>query len=269
EEDGTTPKNLITVTGDRTKGTEATLFTGDSAIRSDKFVIDRQNDKFDSFGGAVAVMKAAAPVAPVQDKPPAAQDAGGLFKGISFDAGGNLHVQCEGEFRQDGAKHLVTITKNVMIRQRDVTAAPGQAPIEKRLLADEVTITLEDSPPPAAGTAAATPAEPFFSGKFKALDARGNVELVSPEQVVQCDRLLYEAPPKDSSLLQVDDPENDVRVYMREESGGTRVLCARKSLALDGATGMFAPGGRMVMLPYRRWAPAVRDKESSPGKRKE
>jgi len=161
-----------------------------------------------------------------------------------------------------------------VIRQPEDTGTPDKPPAMpppadkcRQLLADEVYITLQDAPapPPGAGPAAppATPAAPFFSGDFASMKCTGNVEVKTSDQFVQCDSLFYDKV-ADQSLLEVSDPENDVRVYMQEESGGSRVLCARKSLALDGKSGAFTPGGMLLIRPYSADKPAPLGKDSSP-----
>jgi hypothetical protein len=264
--DGAVTKNLITVSGSRAKGMKATLFMGGSAVRAEKFVIDRLTDTLQAFGGAVAVVKSPPPAKPAEPKPQTALDAGGLFTGISFSSGGSLFMQCDGEFRQDGASRQVVIKGNVLIRQ------PEQ---HLGLLADEVYISLQDAPT-AAPNAAGTPANQFFSGDLQSIDCHGNVELTCASgqgtqtagQLVQCDRLRYDGR-AEVSLLEMDDPANDVRIYLRQENGGTRILSARQSLRLDGNSGTFMPGGELVILPYRGTAPAPRGTGGSPARRKQ
>ena len=272
-QDGALTRDAITVTGSREKDAQATLFTGSSAVRSDKFIIDRLADTFRSFGGAVAVVKSPPPPptpsrggegaggGPAAPKPQAAQDAGAMFKGISFQGGGDLFIQCDGEFSKDAA-HRMTIKDRVLVRQVESGGAYSE------LLADEVYLTLADAAPDTGtSTAPGAPAGAFFSGDFKSLAGLGHVEIRSPDQLVECDRLDYDKE-KDVSVLRVDDPENDVRVYMKEPSGGTRILSARKSLEVDGSSGKFTPGGELVILPYRAKVPAARDKESSPARKR-
>lgn len=264
--DGQLTKNITTVVGSRARKIKATLFMEGSAIRSDKFVIDRVKNTFVSQGGAVAVVRNAQPNQPAQEKPDTAAGAKGLIKDISFDPGGTLFLQCDGEFSQDGATNTVTIRKNVLIRQ------PGGL----QLLADEVFLKLQDPPPPdpAAKTAAkpatpaasATPATGLFSGDLSSIDCRGGVEVTTNDQLIQCDRLFKDVV-KDVSLLEVNDPDNDVRVYLSDEAS-SRLLSVKKSLSLDGKTGTFQPGGLLLILPFRGTAPAPRDKNSSPARLK-
>lgn len=275
--DGQLSKNITTVIGSRARKIKANLFMEGSAIRSDKFIIDRVKNTFVSFGGAVAVVRNAQPDQPppaTPDKADTAAGAKGLIKDISFDPGGTLYVQCDGEFSQDGATNTVTIRKNVIIRQ------PGGL----RLLADNVFLTLQDPAPPApanatpgaaptpkpaapaAPAAAATPANGLFNGDLKSIDCRGTVEVTTNEQFIQCDRLFKDVV-EDKSLLEVNDPDNDVRVYLSDDSG-SRLMSVKKSLALDGKTGTFSPGGLLLILPFRASEPAPRDKDSSPARRK-
>ncbi|HEY3323613.1 MAG TPA: hypothetical protein VGP72_24375 [Planctomycetota bacterium] len=253
--DGTYTKNVTTVIGNRATHTKAMLFMEGSAVRSDKFIVDRVANTFVSFGGAVAVIQSPQPEQPVGPKTQAAEGAKGLIKDISLAPGGRMFIQCDGEFSQDGAAHTVTIKKNVLITQ------PGV-----RLLADEVYLTMDDPPPAPAGTQASTTPALFNNGELKQIDCRGAVELTTDDQLIQCERLLKDVK-NDTSLLEVSDPDNDVRVYLSQE-GGSRVLCVKKSLTLDGKTGTFKPSGMMLMLPFRANAPAPRDKASSPARGK-
>jgi hypothetical protein len=254
-------KNLITICGLRRNDKEATLFMGGTAIRADKFIIDRAGETFKALGGAVAVVKAAEGEKPV--KPPKAEAAGALFKGISFEPGGNLVIQCDGDFSQDGATRVVTIKKNVLICQPENGT---------QLFADEVRLLLEEAAPdqPAAGAAkpdaAESPAGALFEGKLKSIECLGGVEITTPEQLVQCDRFQHDVA-SEVTVLAVDDPENDVRIYIRDEAGN-QFLSAEKSLKIDGKSGRFEPGGMLLILPYRADAPAPRDKKSSPAKAK-
>ncbi|HYG74169.1 MAG TPA: hypothetical protein VEK08_04110 [Planctomycetota bacterium] len=254
--DGTLVKNVTTVIGSRAKRAKATLFMQGSAIRSDKFVIDVIKNTFSSFGGAVAVIRNAATAKTADAKPDTAQGAKGLIKDITFDPGSAFFVQCDGEFMQDGATNTVTIRKNVILRQPDL-----------QLLADEVVIKLKDDPSAANAGSVKTPAGDLFSGGLSSIDCRGAVELTTKDQLMQCDRLFRDVV-AEKSLLEMSDPENDVRVYLSQENGGSRLLSVRKSLTLDGKTGTFNPGGMLLMLPYRGAAPAARGKENSPARLK-
>ncbi|MFH0938170.1 MAG: hypothetical protein V1899_02675 [Planctomycetota bacterium] len=256
---GESQRKLITVTGSRKNETKATLFKGGSAIRADKFLIetlDGKTNNFRALGGAVAVFNA-----PPTDQPatatipsPAASKSDALIKGISFQTGAKLMLQCDGEFSQDQTGK-VTIRKNVILRQPDF-----------QLLADDVFLIMDDRSPTVV-TSKATSADDLFSGNLKTIECVGNVELTTSDQVVQCDRLLHNVQNETSALV-VDDPENDVRIYLADSSGGTRFMSVQKNLNLDGKTGAFKPGGMLLMLPYREKAPASRRKEDSPVQKK-
>jgi len=253
---GTTPgkmeKDVITISGSRRKGALATLIKGGSAARSEKFVIDRRNDNFVSLGGTVAVVKREGGEAPEAPKPQAAQDAGGLFQGISLQPGGNLFIQCDGDFAKDGTTNSIRVQKNVIVRQPGLT-----------LYADEVELMMD--------TAAATTAAPsgeLFTADPQKIRCTGNIEVIAQgSQWVQCDELEYDVKTQ-RSTLKMKDPENDIRIYMKDEGGGTRVLCVRGSLELDGKSGKFLPGGLMLMLPYSKAAPSGRARTESPAHRK-
>lgn len=272
--------NLIAVTGDRSRQIKATLHKPGSAVCADKFIIDERADTFRAFGGAVAVFKGP-PKTDADPKAPVVDDSKAIFKSIKFEQGGDLAIQCDGEFSKDGATHRVTLKKNVIVRQ------PGL-----QLFADEVYLTLDDPPSPAAApavpasgvapaadvkppvvadgkTPGANPADAppppsgLFSGDLKCMECFGTVELVNENQWVQCDHLFYDAPTEKSSL-QVSDPDNDVRIYLRQEDGGTKILSVKSSLEVDGKAGVYNPGGLMFMLPYKGKAPTGREKINSP-----
>ena len=190
-----------------------------------------------------------APFTPRPDagKPPAAQSAKGLSTGISFQPGSNIWIQCDGDFQLDGANHTGLITKNVIIKQ------PGM-----QLLADDVHLVMKDTPPAASS---------LFSGDLKSLDCLGNVEVITDDEFVHCDRLFHDVD-ADFSRMTMDDPENDVRIYRQEESGKTQLISAVKSLEVNTPTGEYKPGGVVFMIPYRHNIPAPRAKDCSPAHRK-
>lgn len=256
---GKMEKDLITISGSRRKQTLATLIKGGSAARAEKFSIDRRSDNFIALGGTVAVVKREGGDAPEAPKPQAAQDAGGIFQGISLQQGGNLFIQCDGDFAKDGVTNTIRVQKNVIVRQ------PGL-----QLFADEVELLMDA---PAAGAPASTTPAPVASGELFTADPQkirctGNIELIAQgSQWVQCDEMEYDVKTQ-RSILKMKDKDNDVRVYMKDEGGGSRVLCVRGSLELDGKSGTFKPGGMMVMLPYAKAAPTGRTKMESPAQRK-
>ena len=257
-----TALSRITVIG--AQDAKATLLKGGSELRANKFIIDEGADTFEAFGGTVAYIPASPPPPPLPGapKPPVKKPdspsggGGGMVKSMNFDPNGEQFIQCDGEFSKDGATHRVVIKENVLIIQ------PGL-----QLLADEVYITMEDPPAPPPGTVAPA-TDSLLPGEMKSLECRGVVDIITDEQWVQCDRLFLDVAADRKTLL-VDDPENDVRVYMHDEAGGgTKILSVQKSLDIDGKTGVYKPGGVMLILPYLEKVPTLRDKNRSPVRRK-
>lgn len=120
------------------------------------------------------------------------------------------------------------------------------------------------------GTKDTPPAAPdgndFFSSGLKSLECFGTVELVTDDKLIHCDQLKFDAK-NEVSLLEVEDVEDDVRVYIHGEDGTDKVLCARRSLLLDQKTGTFTPGGQLLMLPYKKASPMPRGRSNSPARR--
>ena len=92
------------------------------------------------------------------------------------------------------------------------------------------------------------------------------VELVMDDKLIHCDTLKFDGK-EESAEFDVDDPEDDVRIYNHGEDGSDKVLCARKSLGLDQKTGMFTPGGQMLILPFKAPAPYPRGRDNSPSRK--
>lgn len=259
-------KNIVTVIGNRKTGKKADVYKGGgSAVRSDKFIIDRVADNFIAFGGTVAVVKSETPPAPpaqTEPKPEAALGAGGLMGSINFQSGGNIFIQCDGEFVQSGVAHTVTADGNVLIRQPGLT-----------LLANNVLITLGDAAPPPANLtyppvpgAAAAPAAALFSGDLKAIECYGMVEMITDDKLIHADIMKFEAA-EEKTILDMLDAEDDVRVYMHGDDGNDKVMCARHNLLLEQKTGTFTPGGQMLILPYHKSQPAPRGAANSPSRK--
>jgi lipopolysaccharide export system protein LptA len=249
--DGKPLKDMITILGNRSRRVPATLIKGGSAARADKFVIDRITNTFMALGGALAVVKREGGDEVKEPKPQAAVDAGGLFSGISLQQGGNLFIQCDGDFVKDGATNVIRVRKNVLIKQ------PGL-----QLMADEVELEMDAQ---AAAPAGEGPVNgELFTADPSRIRCHGNIELIAQNaQWVQCDEMVYDVKSQ-RSTLSMKDKNNDVRIFMRDEGGGSRVLCVRNSLELDGNSGTFKPGGLMVMLPFYKDAPGPRTPDGSP-----
>lgn len=114
-------------------------------------------------------------------------------------------------------------------------------------------------PPPAPAS------NDFFSSGLKSLECFGMVELATDDKLIHCDTLKFDAK-NESSFLEMDDVEDDVRVYIHGEDGADKVLCSRKNLLLNQATGTFTPGGQLLILPYKMTAPTPRSRDKSPAR---
>ena len=261
-------KNIVTVIGNRKTGKKADVYKGGgSAVRSDKFIIDRVADNIISYGGTVAVVKSETPPATsalTGPKPEAALGAGGLIGSINFKSGGNIFIQCDGEFVQSGVAHTVTADGNVLIRQPGLT-----------LLANNVLITLGDAAPPQnplkkpgaeTAPAAAAPAAALFSGDLKAIECYGMVEMITDDKLIHADIMKFDAA-EEKTILDMLDADDDVRVYMHGDDGNDKVMCARHTLLLEQKTGTFTPGGQMLILPFHKSQPAPRGAANSPSRK--
>ena len=70
------------------------------------------------------------------------------------------------------------------------------------------------------------------------------------------------------TVLEMNDPEDDVRVYLHDDDGSTNVWLSRATLRLDEKTGTFTPGSQLLRLPYTQSGPAPRGAENSPARKK-
>ena len=272
-------RQLVTVIGNQHEKIKATAYMGGTAVRTEKFVSDQIANTFHAYGGAVVVVKP--PPDPAKANPPDAgkkqpdkpapppEAAGGnaMFKGITFQPGSSTWMQCDGEFLLNSADNTGTVSRNVIIKQ------PGM-----QILADDVQLVLAPPPPvdpnapkpPATGANGKPPASanPMFSGDLKSIDCIGNVEVTTDDQLIHCDRLFHDVD-KDSSVMTMNDPENDVRIYRQhDDAGATEVVTVVKSLDYDGKTGNFKPGGQLLILPFRKETATSREKASSPARNK-
>ncbi|MCX7804489.1 MAG: LptA/OstA family protein [Planctomycetota bacterium] len=106
----------------------------------------------------------------------------------------------------------------------------------------------------------AVPADPaasgghkgLFAGDLRRIDASGRVVVVTAEAMVECDRIRYNMF-KETIELDMDDPEKDVRIVLRDKGGKARLLLARGGLVYDRKQDRMTPrtGGAMRIVPYR------------------
>ncbi len=271
-------RQAVTMTGNAREKIKATAYMGGTAVRTEKFVSDQIANTFHAFGGSVIVVKpppdpnaAAAKagngalVLPKKDPKaaggaPAPAAGAPMVKGVTFEPGATTFMQCDGDFTLN-ADHTGILERNVIVKQ------PGM-----QILADQMFLVMsvpaEDPNAPKPPDGAPTKSGSLASGDLKSIDCQGNVEVMTDDQVIQCDRLFHEVE-HDTSVMTMTDPESDVRIYRpHDETGKSEVVTVLKSLDYDGKSGTFKPGGRLLILPYRKEVSAARDKESSPAWRK-
>jgi lipopolysaccharide export system protein LptA len=257
-------QNTVIVWGQRENHTPAVLWQGQSAVRSERFVIDALNNNFQAYGGVVARVNLPAP----SDAEPKPEAAGGaaLMPGFSLTASGKLGLQCEGDFEFDGGSGLLRATQNVLLHQEGM-----------QIVSDSLVLALQQPPkpddpknPPAPDQVKTRDADKdkdkakpddaksgLFSGNVQSVECGGRVELVTPTQVVHCDRLFYNMV-EDQAFLDMARPEDVVRIYLKEPAGGTKILEVAERLDYNGKTGVFEPRRRMMLKPYQDKVPLPR-----------
>lgn len=114
------------------------------------------------------------------------------------------------------------------------------------------TPTDPKAPPADPKTAApgSSPAPAGF-GAVKSVEAFGHIEISTPTQYVHCDKFFYEMA-TDHLRLEMLDPVDEVRVYMHDDSGATKILRVIRQLDYDSDKGLFTPGGRVLMVPFKQ-----------------
>ena len=143
------------------------------------------------------------------------------------------------------------------------TGSNGSAP--RTPPAKPATPPVKPGAPAAPGQPPAAASNDFFSSGLKSLECFGMVELATDDKLIHCDKLKFDAK-NESSFLEMDDVEDDVRVYIHGEDGADKVLCSRKNLLLNQATGTFTPGGQLLILPYKKTIPTPRSSGNSPAR---
>jgi hypothetical protein len=96
----------------------------------------------------------------------------------------------------------------------------------------------------------------LFSANVQSLECRGRVEITTPTQVVQCDRLFYDMASY-QVFLETDRPEDKVRVYL-QDGAGTKILEVTRRLDYNAKAGVFTPVERMLLKPFPGTVPLPR-----------
>jgi hypothetical protein len=156
----------------------------------------------------------------------------------------------------------VRITRNVIIQQE----GPNKE-IVMTMASDDAVLTLALPPP---GQPQAEGGS-VFSGTLKGMECNGRVEIRTPNQVVLCDRGLLDMS-KSSFVMEMKNPKDDVRIFIKENANGGKVLVAPRSFVINMETSEFHSAGSLRMESYSGTPPSTRkgdkEKETEPPKEK-
>jgi len=267
---GEPTKSIAIVDGDRDARKPAVVWSGETdTVRAFKFVIDTRLNTFRAVGGMVANLSMPTPDANNPATPAPTANAGptpGALPGLSLSGGGTVTITCDGDLFFDSASGRVKIQGNVYLIQPELQMA-----------ADEVILLLAPddpnnpaTPPPANGAAPAGGG--VFSGSIKSLEARGRVEIVTPSQVVHCDRLMYDLD-IDRLHLEVKAPEDPVLVFFRDPNAPTELKALQRMLMknpveIEAKTGQLIDnreakhvGTRNEIKTFREPIPEIRQRK--------
>lgn len=254
-------QNTILVMGNPGAATQAVLWQGASAVRSPRFVIDALNNNFQAYGGIVARMVLAPPPG-AQPKPEAVGGAA-LIPALGRGDGTRLGFQCDGDFEFESRFQQspfgapagrLRAAGDVLVHQADL-----------QIISDELLLWVQKPAPaqPPPGEARkpdekqkAVP-EGLFAGDVRSVECLGRVEVATPSQLAHCDRLLYDLASQ-KVFLESADPDQPVRVYLKQPSGQTKLLQVAQRIEYDQNTGSFRPLARMYLRPYKDPGPQQR-----------
>jgi hypothetical protein len=256
-------KDLTVLEGNRTTHTKATVWQGTNAIEAEKIINDGRMNTFRALGNPAAVVtpdqtNAAAGPAPTAAPAPgplAAPKPGGtssvsMMPGIGLSSGGLVRMQCDGELFYEGASGRVNLTRNVLIQQGDPNDATGPAAIN--IASDEAHLVMDLGPmgqPDSEGK--------LFSGTPKQLVCIGRVEIKTSTHTILCDRGTFDLI-RNSFVLEMKNPKDDVRIYVRESPTTGQVMLSQRSLSGNTASNDFKPAVSMrsdawpAVLPTNR-----------------
>ncbi len=287
DDKGAIVKNLYVLEGGGPAGKPATLWLKDDAIQAPKITLDRAAMSFRAEGGFVAVSDPA-----VRDPSPAAGDGaegGASLAGIGIQPGKRIRIQADGPLVSEGREGRTHTSGNVLVRQEGLSitcdrlvlthapilpddaggggagrASPAGAgpskgdPPETR--GPEGAAAGTDPPngrrregeKPVPKDAASGAPKGLFAGDLRRIDAFGKVAIVTPETMIECDRVRYNMF-RETIELDMDDTEKDVRIVLRDKGGKARLLLAKGGLVYDRKQDRMTPktGGAMRIVPYR------------------
>jgi hypothetical protein len=226
---------------------QALLWRGEEGIRAPRLSVDTEAGSFSAPDGAVLQVEirppkeeakpAAAPAATPAPAPPAAAT---QTPALRFS--GPLFMQCQGG---------LTYAEGLLVARGDCFAIQKEGP---RVAAEELRLQFKETEAKKAETARLSGELPGLSGEVESVEYLGNVELVTANQALFCDRLKYDLK-RERLLLERIKPADLVRIYFLQPEGGTRLLQVAGRLEYDGPSGLFTPGGHLKYRPFEGDAP--------------
>lgn len=230
-------KNMVVVRGDKDAGKRATVWSGDDKIQAYRFEMNLRLDTFKASGSAIAELSIAQATAPAGDPGKPAGGGFGALPGLSL-SGGKVLLTCDGELHYEGAAGRVRITRNVAIVKEGL-----------RMTSDEMLILLQvDEFAGGKGAAGGV-----FSGSLKTMDCTGRIEIITAENVIQCDKMVYDLA-NERLRLEMKDPSDLVKIYDRDTAFPNE-LRGRQVTTRQGRIDVDTKRGTIVDLSDKKESP--------------
>jgi hypothetical protein len=254
-------KNLVIVNGNREINRRATVWSGDDKVQAYRFEMNLRLDTFRALGAPIAELNVAQSTpAPGAEAPKSAGGGMGMMPGLSL-AGGKVLLSSDGELYYEGAAGRVKVTRNVAIVKEGL-----------KMVSDEMIILMQvDDRPPAPGGKPAAGGG-VFAGSLKTMECTGRIEIITSDQVIHCDHMLYDLQ-KERLRLEMKDPDDEVKIYSRDTSfpnevRGTQVMVRKKRMDIDTSTGTIVdlsdkntPAQPMSIKPFTGLIPSPRGRQ--------